>query len=409
MKSDLDQLMTDAGIDALLVVGGAAHNPMMYYFTGNVHMGDGALIKKRGEAPVLFYNPMEREEAAKTGLKTKNLAEYKLSTLTKEMDGDAAKAQAMRYKLMLHEFGVMHGKVALYGKVELGPKFEIFSHLREMAPDIELVGEVGVSVIGKAMETKDAEEVARIRQMGAVTVEVVGRTKAFLQSHKAKDGVLVKADGTPLTIGEVKTKINAWAIELGVENPHGTIFAIGHDAGVPHSVGTPEDVLKLGQTIVYDIFLQEPGGGYHFDFTRTWCLGHAPEKEQKLYDDVREVFDDLMGGIEANAPFKLMQEHTCDLFEAKGYDTIRKNPMAQEGYVHSIGHGLGVNIHEHPFSRGESTLRPGVVVTIEPGLYYPSQNMGCRIEDTVYVAPDGSIEVLADFPHDLVVPIESLT
>ena len=52
-------------------------------------------------------------------------------------------------------------------------------------------------------------------------------------------------------------------------------------------------------------------------------------------------------------------------------------------------------------------LQPGVIVTIEPGLYYPEQEMGCRIEDTVYVHPDGTLEVLADYPHDLVLPIEN--
>jgi Xaa-Pro aminopeptidase len=244
--------------------------------------------------------------------------------------------------------------------------------------------------------------------MGQVTVEVVGRTQTFLQSHKAKDEVLVKNDGTPLTIGDVKSKINLWAAELGVENPHGTIFAIGHDAGVPHSVGNPDDVMALGQTIVYDIFLQEPGGGYHYDFTRTWCLGYAPEPEQQLYDQVLDVFNDLMQGLEANAPFHLLHERTCDLFEAMGHATTRQDPLIEEGYVHGIGHGLGVNIHELPFSRDKNaTLRPGVVVTIEPGLYYPGLGRGVRIEDTVYVRPDGEIEVMAEFPHDLVIPIEN--
>lgn len=406
MKQDLDQLMEAANLDAILITGPATHNPSMFYFTGNVHMGAGDLIKKRGAEPVLFYNPMEREEAAKTGMQTKNLVEYNFKTLMQEAGGNATKATAMRYKQMLTEQGITAGRVALYGKVDIGPVFAIFNALQAMMPEIELVGEIGPSVLGKAMETKDEAEVERIRKMGVVTVEVVGRTKAYLQSHKAKDGVLVTADGSALTIGAVKTKINEWVIELGVENPHGTIFAIGHDAGVPHSGGTAEDEIKLGQTIVYDIFLQEPGGGYHYDFTRTWCIGHAPEAEQKLYDQVREVFDDLMEGIEANAPFKLLQARTCDLFEAMGHETQRQNPLIQEGYVHSVGHGLGINIHELPFSRGEANLRPGVVVTIEPGLYYPSKNMGSRIEDTIYVHPDGEIELLAEFPYDLVIEIE---
>ena len=75
---------------------------------------------------------------------------------------------------------------------------------------------------------------------------------------------------------------------------------------------------------------------------------------------------------------------------------------------HAGGHGLGLRIHEFPFSRDKTaTLKRSVVVTVEPGLYYPSKGMGCRLEDTVYMRPDGSVELLADFPHDLVIPMDA--
>jgi Xaa-Pro aminopeptidase len=266
---------------------------------------------------------------------------------------------------------------------------------------------VGSTLLLEAMETKDKEEVEHVRRMGQITVEIVDKVAKFLQSHKTKDDFLVKADSERLTIGDVKRKINLWAIESGVENPHDCVFAIGHDAGVPHSTGNPDDFLQLGKTIVFDIFLQEPGGGYHYDFTRTWCLGYAPEEEQKLYQDVRAVFDEIMGGLEANAPFKALQARTCELFEAQGHPTVKTDPLTQKGYVHGLGHGLGLNLHEQPFSRDEeAALKPGVVVTIEPGLYYPEKEMGVRLEDSVYVHVDGKIEILAEYPYDLVLPFE---
>ena len=409
MKQDLDSLMEAAGLDALLVTGSATHNPAMFYFTGNVHVNHADLFKLRGQSPVLFCNPMEREEAARTGMAIRNLAEYRYSELLKAHGGDPVKATAERYQKIFTDLGLTKGRVSIYGKINAAESFEVFNALQALMPEIKIVGEMKDPVIMLARETKDAEELDRTRRIGAVTAEVVGNTADFLTAHKAKDGVLVKADGQPLTIGDVKRKINLWAIERGVENPHGVIFAIGRDAGVPHSSGNPDDVLALGQTIVFDIFLQEPGGGYHYDFTRTWCLGSAPEKEQALYDDVREVFDRLMNEeLEANMSFKALQDRTCELFEEQGHATTRQDPLIEEGYVHSIGHGLGLDIHELPFARSEeSILKPGVIVTIEPGLYYPSQGMGCRIEDTVYIHEDGSIEVLADFPHDLVLEIES--
>ncbi len=409
MKQDLDALMEKAGIDALLVSGSAAHNPAMFYFTGNVHVGYGDLIKLRGNEPVLFCNPMEREEAARTGLQTRNLAVYKMNDLVKEAGGDQAKATALRYQKMFADLGFAKGRLSIYGLQDAARSYAVFTALQKLMPEIEIVGELAEPVLMMARATKDLEELEHTRKMGAVTVEVVGRTAAFLQSHKAKDGVLIKDNGEALKIGDVKRMIDLWVAELGVENPHGVIFAIGRDAGVPHSTGSPEDVLALGKTIVYDIYLQERGGGYHYDFTRTWCLGYAPEEEQKLYDQVRLVFDKLMGEeIEANMNFKALQDRTCDLFEELGHPTIRQDPLTEKGYVHSVGHGLGLDIHELPFSREDAFLTHGVIVTIEPGLYYPDEGMGCRLEDTVYIHADGSIEVLADYPHDLVLPVEEI-
>jgi Xaa-Pro aminopeptidase len=402
--------MEEAGLDALLVSGPAAHNPAMFYFTGNVHVHYGDLIKLRGQTPVLFCNPMEREEAARTGLPTRNLAEYRYQELLKQVDGDPVQATALRYQKMFADIGLESGRISIYGQLDAARSYEVFNALQDLMPEIEIVGEMREPVLGLARETKDEAELEHTRKMGSVTVEIVGMVAGYLQGHKAKDGVLVKEDGDPLTVGDVKRKIDLWAAERGVENPHGVIFAIGRDAGVPHNIGSPEDVLELGKTIVFDIFLQEPGGGYHFDFTRTWCLGYAPEKEQKLYDDVRQVFDALMESeIEANMPFEALQDRTCDLFEDLGHPTIRQDPLVQAGYVHTVGHGLGLDVHELPFTRTPgATLKPGVIVTIEPGLYYPDEGMGCRLEDTIFVHPDGSIELLAEYPYDLVLPIEEI-
>ena len=410
MKSDLDRLMQEANLDALLITGPAQHNPYMYYFTGGVHVSHGELIKPRGAEPILFANPMEREEAARTGLPTRNLADYGLNRLLKEAGGDLNQATARRYQKMLEELGLSSGRLAVYGQEDAGIAFGAFSALQALLPDLEIVAESGETTLLKAMSTKDEDEVARIRKMGRLTVEVVGRVKKYLGSHAARDGVLVNENGKPVTVGDVKSKIDLWVAELGASNPHGTIFAIGRDAGIPHSVGNPEDPLRLGQTIVFDIFIQEAGGGYHYDFTRSWCLGHAPEDVQAVYDDVRAVFDEIIGDLEANTPFQLVQQRTCDLFEARGHPTVASDPDTQKGYVHSVGHGLGLNIHERPASGANATeadrLAPGVVVTIEPGLYYPDRNMGVRLEDTIYVRPDGEIEVLAEYPLDLVIPIK---
>jgi Xaa-Pro aminopeptidase len=383
----------------------------MVYLTGGGHMTSADLIVPSGGEPVLFCNPMERDEAAATGLKTKSLAAYDWKALLKEAGDDINLAIALRYQQMFTDLGVTSGKVAVYGKGEVGQNFAVFSALQGLMPEIEIVGESArESTMLEAMATKEDVEIDRIREMGKLTTEVVGNVADFLTSHKVVDETLVKKDGQPLTIGEVKRKINLWLAERGAENPHGTIFAIGRDAGVPHSTGNADDPLVLGKTIVFDIFPCEAGGGYHYDFTRTWCLGYAPDEALALYEDVLEVYQSLMDELVVEAPFKDYQARTCELFEFQGHPTLKNDPKIEEGYVHSVGHGLGLHVHESPWSGTGATekdlLSPGVVATIEPGLYYPSKGMGCRLEDTIAVTHERKIEVLAPFSLDLVLPMK---
>jgi Xaa-Pro aminopeptidase len=380
----------------------------MVYMTGPIHMTSGDLIKKRGSDPVLFYNPMERDEAAKTGFQTKNLADYRLNELIKTTQGNILEATILRYEKMLTEYELSSGKIAIYGKMDVGSSYAIFSGLNAKLPDLEIIGQIGDSILLQAMSTKDEQEVNRIRAMGEITISVVGKVKDFLTAHKTKNSILIKSNGDPLIVGEVKKNINLWLAEAGVENPEGTIFAIGRDAGVPHSSGNPKDILELGKTIIFDIFPAEAGGGYFFDFTRTWCLGYAPDKVMQLYEDVSMVYQQVMSEIEVNSSSSQYQDRTCELFAEMGHPTIKSNPQTQEGYVHSLGHGVGLYIHEYPRISSnfiDDRLSPGSVVTIEPGLYYPERGMGVRLEDTVWMRPDGEIEVLVPYPHDLVLPV----
>ncbi len=411
MKTDLDSLMHAQNLDALLVIGPAQHNPAMTYLTGGGHLTNAVLVKRRGEAAVLFYQPMEREEAAATGLPARDLSAYPYQQLLKESGGDHAEALAMRYERILRDLDITGGRVALEGRVELGPSFAAFTALQRRMPQVELVGQAGASVLMQARATKDEAEIERIRRMGRITTQVVGRVADFLSGQRLREGVLVDAAGQPVTIGRVKRLINLWLAELGAENPEGTIFAQGRDAGIPHSTGNPAAPLRAGAPIVFDIFPCEAGGGYFYDFTRTWCLGHASDAALALYEDVRAVYAQVMSELRSGETCTTYQKRTCDLFEAQGHPTVQSSPRTQEGYVHSLGHGLGLDVHEAPWfgsAAAESDrLDPGVVVTIEPGLYYPERGLGCRLEDTVWARPDGGFEVLAEYPLDLVIPLRA--
>jgi len=411
MKSDLDALMQSKNLDAIVVIGNGDHNPPMYYLTGGGHFGGATLIKKRGGETVLYCNDMERDEAAKSGLRIITYSTHNYEELMKEAGGNPTLASAIRFKRIFTDQGV-GGRVGIYGNAEVGSIFAVLMQIQKIMPEVELVGESdNDSVFMKAMETKEAAEVERIRRMGMLTTEVVRRTAQYLTSREVRaDEILLKEDGTPLSIADVKSCINLWIAELGAENPEGTIFAIGRDAGVPHSAGNPGDLLRLGQTIIFDIYPCEQGGGYFYDFTRTWSLGYATPEAQDLFDQVKAVYDRLRDEFDLNAKLKDYQRLTCELFEKNGHQSPLNTPAPMQGYVHSLAHGVGLNIHERPWSGLTSTddniLKPGVVFTSEPGLYYPEKGLGVRIEDTYWVRPDGRMEVLAEYPYDFVLDMK---
>jgi Xaa-Pro aminopeptidase len=401
MKSDLDALMQAKNLDAIMILGDAEHNPPMTFLVGGGHVSHAVLIKKLNEEPVLFCNAMEREEASKSGLKT---VPVRRAPITEFIDNPAE---------LFGTYGVSSGRVSIYGKTDLSEALFLLDRLRNDFPNVTFFGETPAeSIFMRSMETKDEHVVERIRQMGKVTTEVVGMVADYLTSCEVReDEVLLKEDGSPLLISDVKGKIALWLAERGASDVEGCIFAIGRDAGIPHSVGTPTNMLRLGQTIVFDIFPGEAGGGYFYDFTRTWSLGYATSAAQQLYDEVKSVYDKVIENIDLNAPFKEYQRFVCEEFNKNGHQTpMHSEGVLTDGYVHSLGHGLGLNVHERPSSRhtdgDDNILKPGVVVTIEPGLYYPEKGMGVRIEDSYWMRPDGQFEKLAEYPYDFVLPMK---
>jgi Xaa-Pro aminopeptidase len=413
MKDDLDQLMEQADLDAVLVIGAANHNPEMAYFTGLIHLSDDRVpsfaIKRRGLPTVLFHHPFERDEASQSGLETKSLSDYGIDRLMREANFDSVVVTSEVLKQAFSEFSV-RGRVALYGKSRLGPRYGAIRAIEGSDSDLEFVTEsYDTSVLARTRVTKDTEEVERIRAMGAITTAVVADVAEFLTSHQAKNGMLENAKGEVLTIGDVKRRINLWLAMRDAENTEGTIFSIGRDAGVPHSVGQNDQPLELGKTIIFDIFPSEIGGGYFYDFTRTWSLGWAPAEVEALYQDVLEVYDSVFGQLRINSLCRDFQVMTCELFQDRGHPTVLEEPDTTDGYVHSLGHGLGLDVHEAPsFSYlevNDDILLPNTVFAFEPGLYYPEREMGMRLEDTVWARPDGSLELLADFPKDLVLKV----
>jgi Xaa-Pro aminopeptidase len=304
----------------------------------------------------------------------------------------------------------MSGRVAFAGEVPLGYGWLILDHLKRLAPSLE-VDSGQPDVLSVASMTKTDDELAKIRHCSNGAVEAMKRVRDELASLRRNGGGFTTASGERATLGHLRRLLHRTFAEFGLAEDGESIVAQGRDAGVPHNRGNDDDTIRAGAPILVDIFPGEMGGGYHTDMTRTFCLGPAPEPLKQVYRECREAFDTAMSRMHVGESCRGYQELVCDVFERQGHATVRTNQGVEEGYVHGLGHGVGLAVHEGPRLGGPPTntalLEPGHVVSVEPGLYYPSRGLGVRIEDLVAVKRDGSIENLTPAPYELEIPIHS--
>lgn len=408
MKSDLDRLMAERDLQALVVVGDETYSAPRDYLTNGAQVTGGLVIKKRGADPVMLVNPMEIEEAAASGLTVISYHDLDWADLLKKAEGDRSKANIGLWQRALQQQAVPPGKIGIYGTGNVNVYIDLVQDLNHMA-DYDFVGERGLTLFDEAVITKDADELARIKTVAAGTSATLQAAWDFIAGHRAQGDTLVKTDGTTLTIGDVKRFVHHTLMDYDLEDT-GMIFAQGRDAGYPHSRGQAAMPLKLGQSIVFDLFPREIGGGYHHDVTRTWCLGHAPDEVRQAYDTVMRSFEIALNAYEEpGQPAYLLQEAVLDYFESQGHPTARSQPDTMSGYVHGLGHGVGLEIHERPSMshlQRKDVLQAGNTLTIEPGLYYPDDGYGVRVEDMLYIDDDGAMVTLTDFHKELVLPLK---
>ncbi len=189
----------------------------------------------------------------------------------------------------------------------------------------------------------------------------------------------------------------AWRMETllheagGEELSFPPIVAAGPTGGSPHAV--PGDrKIGVGETVVVDAGCRI--GGYCSDCTRTFLTGELPDDLAQAYDVVERAQETGLAAVRAGADSADVDGTARDVIEAAGLGGA---------FGHGLGHGVGLDVHEPPWLNAEwpSTLAPGNVVTVEPGVYLPGLG-GVRIEDLVIVTEDGA-EVLTSFTKEPVI------
>ena len=195
--------------------------------------------------------------------------------------------------------------------------------------------------------------------------------------------------GRLLTSEALKKIIHRTLLEEGCTGEH-TIVACGHHTIDPHDQGSGP--LYAHQPIIMDIFPRSEATYYYADFTRTVVRGKASPELKKLYAAVKQGQDIAFGMIRHGIASKKIHVAIQERFSQLGFPTGFKDGRMQ-GFFHSTGHGLGLDIHEPPrVSVGDDILKSGQVVTVEPGLYYKGIG-GIRLEDVVVVTKKGCVNL----------------
>jgi Xaa-Pro aminopeptidase len=256
---------------------------------------------------------------------------------------------------------------------------------------VRVVVEKGSLYPGRAV--KRADEVEKISDSQRAAVSAMRRARAILGEAEAGADGRLRWQGRVLDSERLRTEIDIELLRQGC-HARDTIVAGGAQAADPHERG--HGPLRVGESIVIDIFPRHKRSGYWGDITRTFCKGKPSPALARMYKAVLEAQQLALDMIKPGVRADKVHQAVCDYFVERGYETTVKDGVVR-GFFHGTGHGVGLDIHEAPsISRIEHVFRVGEVVTVEPGLYDPDTG-GVRIEDTV-VVEKGGVRILSAFP-----------
>ncbi|HYS54217.1 MAG TPA: M24 family metallopeptidase [Thermoanaerobaculia bacterium] len=392
--------MRSRGVETVIVPMHESAHAAFRWITRGAKVTRGYAIKMIDRPPLLIAYPMEREEAGATGLMTRLIHDFDYDAIFKAAP-NPVQAYATFFNSVLRELA--SGKViAFVGDLPFHLYFSIAEAMEQRGWSVYRSGDDLTQI---ARKRKEAWEIEMIASVGSRTEAVVDRVRRILrQSVVERDHLLFR--GEVLTLGNLKQVVSTEITRLGMIEDHDTILSQGRDAGIPHSRGDAAAVVRPSVPIVLDIFPADRDSGYFFDLTRTFCVGPIPAELQRVHSDVLSAFQLAAQEMRAGARASSYQALVCDFFEARGYTTTRSNPSTLDGYVHSLGHGVGLEVHERPFfgltATNQDVIEVGDIVTIEPGLYFPDREIGVRIEDTLVVRDDGRVESLCSSDRGLI-------
>jgi len=367
---------------ALLIVAASETDPDMLYATKFFAPDPFIFLQKNGKR-TLILSDLEIDR----GRKQAKADEFVMfSQLEREVQGKSKKAPP--YEKVLAHFlrkrgirsAIVPSNFALgYAQELMANKIRVRATNGLFWPEREAKSEKEIEMIGRAL---------RITETG------LKRAIEVLKASKPGAGKRLRWSGKTLTSEMLRAEIDSTILRAG-GIPTGTIVAGSDQACDPHERGFGP--LYANSLIVLDVFPRDAKTGYFGDMTRTVLRGRASDAQRKLWETVKAgqtlALKKIKAGVDGMAIHKAIQK----FFAERGFPTeVRKGRRV--GFFHGTGHGLGLDIHEHPRLQ-KVTLKARQVLTVEPGLYYPGLG-GARQEDVVIVTKTGC-KILSRFPKRL--------
>lgn len=388
MRKDVDRILSEKGLDSLLLYSDSAKNVNMYYLTGFLAPDPFVFLKRLDGDPLLVVSPMELTRAKKESRvkDVRSFFDYNYVKIVKS----APNPKIGGYKFVA---GVAKKELGKSGKICVPADMHVT--VADTLRSEKLKIEPMFDVVEKARETKERDELEAISSVQRTVEKAAAKAISLIASSElsASEKLLFKDENgkkKPLTAGAVRSVFDHVFADNACVAEEETIVACGPGSADPHYAGRTDDVFRANQPIVLDVFPRSVRRRYVSDMTRTVVKGKASKTMKKMFEAVFEAKAATMDAVKAGVLGSDMQKLCCNMMRKAGYKTIWGGKQISKGYLHGLGHGLGLAVHEGPRMSEfyKYPLEEHNVVSVEPGLYDPKIG-GVRVEDVVEVTKKG--------------------